>query len=219
MFEYSYNSMWFNSPGYLYLEVPDEVKTEITKSIEQIENGECDVSDFRHKLAGNLQKETSFPQTENLKYLVETLCLEWEKIFNNKKCYHREPIIRESMLQSSWSYELDALWINYAYKNDYNPVHNHTGSFSFVIWVDVPFLLEDEIKVYKESESISQSQFSFHFTNPYGKLINWSIPVDKTWNWRMVLFPANLYHSVSPFKTSDKPRISISGNLFLKVNY
>ena len=42
---------------------------------------------------------------------------------------------------------------------------------------------------------------------------NSPIPVEKGWEGKLVMFPSLLMHSVTPFRTSDDYRISISGNL------
>jgi hypothetical protein len=39
------------------------------------------------------------------------------------------------------------------------------------------------------------------------------VPVDKTFEGKMLFFPATLSHSVNPFYTSDDYRISIAGNI------
>ncbi|BCU96073.1 MAG: hypothetical protein CM15mV11_1480 [Caudoviricetes sp.] len=41
------------------------------------------------------------------------------------------------------------------------------------------------------------------------------IPLDKNYEWKMVLFPSRMYHGVNPFYTSDEYRVSISGNLYI----
>jgi hypothetical protein len=43
------------------------------------------------------------------------------------------------------------------------------------------------------------------------------LPVDKTWENVIVLFPAGLTHSVSPFYSSDDYRISVAGNIKFKT--
>ena len=41
--------------------------------------------------------------------------------------------------------------------------------------------------------------------------------IDKTWEGTIVMFPSWLNHSVYPFYTSDDYRISISGNIVVKI--
>ena len=44
-----------------------------------------------------------------------------------------------------------------------------------------------------------------------------ALPVDKTWEGMMLMFPSKLHHSVYPFYTSDEKRISVSGNISIKA--
>ena len=45
-----------------------------------------------------------------------------------------------------------------------------------------------------------------------------SIPVDKSFEGKMIMFPASQYHAVYPFYTSDEERITVSGNLKFKTS-
>ena len=45
-----------------------------------------------------------------------------------------------------------------------------------------------------------------------------SIPVDKSFEGKMLMFSASQYHAVYPFYTSDEERITVSGNLKFKTN-
>ena len=40
-----------------------------------------------------------------------------------------------------------------------------------------------------------------------------AIDVDKSFEGKMLMFPAKLQHLVYPFYTSDKERITVSGNI------
>ena len=41
--------------------------------------------------------------------------------------------------------------------------------------------------------------------------------VDKSYEGKILVFPAELMHSVNPFYTSDEYRITVSGNVIFKV--
>ena len=43
-------------------------------------------------------------------------------------------------------FELERVWVNIQRKGEFLPIHNHTGIYSFVIWADIPFNIEDEYK-------------------------------------------------------------------------
>jgi len=192
-------------------EVPEPVKEELNQTINSVENGEIQVEDFRKKLAGHLEKETSLPITPNIKYLVESMSVEYDKIFRDGK-HSMFDIYSQEMLDNV-NYELKTLWINYGKKHDFNPIHSHSGVYSFVIWVKLPYDMEEEQRMYNPNGNKTAS-FNFVHSSE-SELI--SHPVDiKEWN--MAFFSAKLNHCVYPFYTSDEYRISISGNIFAVVS-
>ena len=68
---------------------------------------------------------------------------------------------------------------------------------------------------YKECNGQETSSFQFQWNSPLGGLDSSHIPLDQSYEWKMVLFPSRMYHGVNPFYTSDDYRISISGNLYI----
>lgn len=211
-FTYNFNSHWFKSPGYLMCDVPECVKDELLETIKKIDSGEIEVEDNRKILAGHLEKETTLPITKNIKYLVESMCVEYDNIFLNGKPPLTH-IINEKNFNKKIFYRLETLWINYAKKYDFNPLHTHSGTYSFVMWVKIPYDLKEELSMYDPNGS-KTSLFCFKYLNSYGKITTQQIYVDKTYEWKMVLFPAELNHCVYPFYTSDEYRISIAGNVY-----
>jgi len=113
------------------------------------------------------------------------------------------------------SYKLNPPWVNFQRKHEYNPMHNHSGTFSFVIWLKIPYTIEQEKSAtnYVLEDKNNAGTFNFHYTDALGLLTSWSIPADRTYERRMIMFPASLNHSVNPFFSSDEFRISVSGNL------
>ena len=210
MIDYKYHTKWFQSPGYILLEVPPEVKEELEKSIEELD--EDTAQSYRNKLKGHLEKEWSLPITPKLSYLTETLAYEYAKQFYVEGASGLTEVYHEAQ---NCKYELMNLWINYQKKHDFNPLHNHSGAYSFVIWVQIPYDIEEEKKVYA-SNGVETSLFAFRYISPLGGIDTENLPLDKTWEWKMAFFPAKLNHTVNPFYTSDDYRISISGNVFLR---
>ena len=35
--------------------------------------------------------------------------------------------------------ELEDLWVNFQKEHEFNPIHDHNGAFSFVIWMKIPY--------------------------------------------------------------------------------
>ena len=117
-------------------------------------------------------------------------------------------------------------WVNFQKKYEYNPSHFHTGLYSFVIWHEIPYTLEDEEKLGPGKFGDGQNRnlngwFEFMLPNiehASSSFKNLKLPVDKKWNGMIALFPSKLNHLVHPFYTSDEYRITLSGNIQLKLN-
>ena len=215
MFNFDFQSEVFSSPGYLRCSLPEQVKKEVEDAIEKIDRGEIETCDKRSDLAGHLQKETTFPITPNLNYLLTALSGEYDKIFygNTNGSFH--PDFIKEFTENGYNFEfvLRDIWINYGKKYDFSPLHKHTGVYSFVLWVKIPYKFEDEEKVYPfTSDYGSSGKFKFYYpkANMPGCIANTT--VDSV-EWDLILFPSHLFHTVYPFYTSDEERISISGNL------
>ena len=204
--DFSYHTQWFKSPGYLSCEVPLVVREELSSSIAN--HG----GDARSTLRGHLEEEWHLDITPEVKKF--TRCLGYEYI----KRFGLQPSMgmAESMSDiDNTDLELKRLWVNYQRKYDFNPLHIHSGLFSFVIWVSVPYELEEERKRYPDTNGNETAAFMFQYNTALGGLDTEYLYVDKSFEWKMVFFPARLNHGVNPFYTSDDHRVSISGNVYL----
>ena len=115
----------------------------------------------------------------------------------------------------------ESMWCNFQRKYEFNPPHTHSGLLSFVVFVKIPYDLEEEHKVYpdvKTNPTIPIATSKFCFLNPNGTGISMDvINVDKSFEGKGFIFPSTQYHEVYPFYTSDDYRITVSGNLRYKV--
>ena len=68
----------------------------------------------------------------------------YEKKFKYMKCMGNQ----QTSLDEGMSYDLRLrqCWVNYMKKYEFNPLHNHSGLYSFVIFVKIPFDLNNEFK-------------------------------------------------------------------------
>ena len=117
---------------------------------------------------------------------------------------------------------LDQLWVNFQKKGEFQPIHDHSGTFSFVIWMDIPYDWKDEAKlpfVRPNNKIPPGGNFSFVFSNGNCRQVHErTISMSPEMNGYCCFFPSDLCHQVYPFYTSDKERISISGNITFKEN-
>ena len=116
---------------------------------------------------------------------------------------------------------LSELWVNFQKKGEFQPIHSHSGIFSFVIWMDIPYHSKDEAKLPFAKSSCKTpagGNFSFSTTTAVNRgLVECTIEMSPEMNGYCCFFPSDLFHQVYPFYTSDKDRISISGNIMYRT--
>ena len=190
---------------------------EIQEKIIHKNDTELKKIEYNNKLAGHIRHQYSL-SVESKNYLQEILKpVVTESVFKQNR-----PILlsdQNIVLCNSLKKD-DKCWVNFQKKYEFNPVHHHSGYLSFVIWMKIPYLMEEEnkheniIKKDDISENIN-GDFQFIYANEHG-VESVALRVDNRWEKRGVMFPSNLSHIVYPFYTSDDYRISISGNFWIK---
>ena len=115
---------------------------------------------------------------------------------------------------------LEPFWVNFQKETEFNPIHSHSGIFSFVIWVKIPTDWREQhaVPISANSNSPSASDFEFHYTSMLGHVQQEKFFLDKEAEGRMLFFPAKLMHQVYPFYECDEERISISGNILYDIS-
>ena len=115
------------------------------------------------------------------------------------------------------AFKLNSLWVNYQYKTEFNPYHDHGGIYSFAIWLKIPYDSKEQQNLpmfddmNKKNKKAGDFEFEYHDT--LGSIRNISYKLSKRYEGTMLFFPAKLRHCVYPFYETDEPRISIAGNL------
>ena len=117
-----------------------------------------------------------------------------------------------------------AAWVNINKKNEYVLPHIHRGLLSFVIWLKIPYDLKEELLHLETTNNISDilPGFAFIHQNQYQGQAGFRhhvVSLDKTFENKIILFPATLPHYVIPFQTSDEYRISVAGNIASTDNF
>ena len=121
------------------------------------------------------------------------------------------------VLTDNVPFVLQKLWINLQKKYEFNPIHNHGGVFSFIIPLNIPYKLEDEDNYFPKNSFAQHctSRLMFLVHETLGKAMTIEVNMDKSFENKMMMFPAKLQHQVYPFYTSDEHRITVSGNISL----
>ena len=202
----------FPSIGYLETKVPDHLFQKMVTAAYL--NQERNNITSKDSIAGHIEETYNLSLDKKDFNEVEDFVLDQCQKYVDEYDIFR---FMKSLPSTVVPLELKSIWSVFQKKHEYNPVHNHAGVFSFVIWVKIPYNLEDEYKHESVSKSCYKvgSLFSFHYTNSLGRVEDHLIEVDKSYEGTMILFPAELAHGVYPFFTSDETRISIAGNVGL----
>ena len=190
--------------GYLQSKLSKKELNHVNKMIDNKK------SRMNNNLAGNISNSYVLPTTDSY-FLKNIMAPNIEEYLKNYKD------IVPKVLTKDCPFCLDKLWVNFQKKHEFNPPHLHTGVFSFVIWTQIPYDYEKECKLnfIKDSNNKCPGSFSFLHTDFKGQVCTFEYHLSKKDEGTMLFFPANLMHQVFPFYTSDKERISISGNVCL----
>jgi|TARA_R100001015_G_C4633584_1_gene198749 hypothetical protein len=198
---------YFKNLGYVMDDVPEELLIKLKKIV-----NEKNLDKHNKDLAGNIEKEYLIPKALGyFEQYIMSLCKAYDEEFNY--------INSIDVNKNRHPFFLDQMWVNFQKKHEFNPIHTHTGVFSFVIWLQVPYTKEQEQENSpgKHGNTNVPGCFSFHYTNALGEINNEIIHADKSYEGKICLFPSKLRHSVSPFFSSDDYRISVSGNIMIEV--
>ena len=100
---------------------------------------------------------------------------------------------------------IDNLWVNYMQQHDCNPLHDHTGTISFIIYLnDVPELKTEKQRLNLTNNGPTPGSVMFTHNDERKEFF--------PSKGHFYLFPSNTLHMVIPYK-SDVTRISVSGNI------
>lgn len=193
-----------NDYGWYIEKVPQEILSRLGTQVDKIKNNFDNVIKINNKLIGEIEHEYNI-EGDNVVYdYIRAMVNE----FNVHCRYFKE---RHVELEKN-----PELWVNFQRKYEYNPLHQHYGIFSFVIWYQIPYTFKEEQKYgYKDKPSL-HGDFSFFKPCIVGNKTDIdaiNLNVDKSKEGYMVVFPASLHHGVYPFYSSDDYRISIAGNI------
>ena len=215
----------FNIDGYLIKKLPQDVYMDIKSIVDQIQNNFTKSIPINKKLEGQIDKEYLINLTEKSTQYIKQTIGEYNKENPNYLNLVYNDLGRLTSSPTKKSPETNPLiyngecWINFQEKYEYNPVHNHTGLFSFFIWYQIPYYKDKEVKYgagKDRGEKISHNgEFEFIVLNE-NNIISYPLGIDKTMEGYIALFPSSLYHVVYPFYTSEEYRITISGNIHLQ---
>ena len=206
-----------NNLGYIDEKMPDDVFKIV---LDEIDIAAGQKVPHNTKLVGNIEEQylMGFKNQVNM-YKLETylrgLAGIYEKKFNYMSCMGNQTMSLDE--GTSFDLRLRNCWVNFMKKYEFNPIHNHSGLYSFNIFVKVPYNLKEEFDSPRTQNKDQKFPgcFSFYCSNGLGEFVPHVVEADKEWEQVIILFPSITQHCVYPFYTSDDYRITVSGNLYL----
>jgi hypothetical protein len=194
-----FSELKLDNPGIITTRIPVRVFAELTADLQQ----QVDLKPvaYNQYLAGHIETELAYQIKDSFRKCLELTFDEYRKRFN---------------FYPNHSYNIDDdAWVNFQKKHEYNPIHYHFQDLSWVLWVTIPYELDEEISAphVRESNSKHASKFQFIYNKLDGGIGMHLIDIDKSYEGVMIMFPSYLKHQVYPFQTSDEYRISLAGNI------
>ena len=189
-------------PSIVKISIPEDIISAMNIYVEEIikDKEKLKENDEGHKLAGNVYQEflldTDFMKKIKWANFLGLVCEKWvwrEKAVKLKK------------------FQIIKSWIVRQFKNEYNPIHYHSGNISGVGYLKVPS---------KMGETLQKNKT----INNNGKLIlidgSKKIFCSPTYTITpkvgdFYLFPSYLMHTVYPFSDTEEERRSVSFNAII----
>mgnify|MGYP001185681962 CR=1 FL=1 len=168
---------------------------------------------YKSKLAGQIHESNKLVDKSNWfwQHTLAPLCIKYKEEFRN--------LGSNIPVNQKHPYYLQQFWVNYQKEGEFNPIHDHTGVYSFVVWMKIPTRHFEQNKnpISLKSGDHVISSFQFHYVNILGGNSNHTYEMNPEMEGTILFFPAKLMHCVYPFYNCDEDRISISGNITLNT--
>ena len=201
----------FPNVGAIEGQLPKDTVDSLWKLIEESKK---QPEDMKSELAGNI---SSSIRLDGNSPLIEDFVTNVIRSFIEQNINSFGPPWRATM-EKGQGFILESLWANFQKKHEFNPPHDHSGVYSFVIWMQIPtsYAEQKKLPICANSNADNHiSNFAFSYTNTLGRISTFAYNMEKEAEGYMVMFPSELKHEVFPFYENDGERISISGNVVI----
>jgi len=203
----------FPNIGVVEAQLPEDVVKNIWKVIKKARKKP---EDMKGELAGNISSSIKLDGDAPLlkEFVGELLPKFIDSHINSYGAPWR------ATMKEGEGWNLESLWVNFQKKHEFNPPHDHSGVYSFVIWMQIPtsYAEQKKLPICAESNADNHiSNFAFSYTNTMGRVSTFAYNMEKEAEGYMVMFPSQMLHQVFPFYENDGERISISGNVDIRA--
>ena len=199
----------FPNIGVVEAQLPEDVVANIWTVINEARE---QPEDMKPELAGNI---SSSIRLDSSSPLLEEFVSKTIPSFMDSHMQNYGPPWR-AVMKEGQGFTLESLWVNFQKQHEFNPPHDHSGVYSFVIWMQIPtsYAEQKKLPICAESNADNHiSNFAFSYTNTLGRVSTFAYNMEKEAEGYMVMFPSQMLHQVFPFYDNDGERISISGNI------
>ena len=182
-------------PKIAIIKIPKKIINKINDEVDDVLNDKRKLkkSDYSNKLVGQVKQEIKLSSNFIKKNLLKFISYNVKKYI--KKCIKKD--VKKINLKN--------LWVVRQFKNEYNPIHFHSGNISGVGYLKIPKNITKGRKRLKTNGTIDFIHGSKSFLN--NSLFNHNPKVGD-----LILFPNYLMHTAYPFKR-DGERRSFSFNI------
>jgi len=201
-----------NQP-WVYVKLPNKTIVHLWNIIENVDN-----NIMNSELAGNISKSIEVKDTDNylfennLNYYCEYMFYSiWDNYYN----VHIHKTIPPP------KFKLGKMWVNYQKQHEFNPIHKHSGMFSFVIMMKIPTDSKEQhdLPISKNSIFPCASNFQFLIGKENGHADTVNVELSPEDEGKMFFFPSWLCHQVYPFYGTEEDRITIAGNIIPDMEF
>ena len=182
-------------PKIAVIKIPKNIIVKINKEVDKIISSKSRLkkSDYSSNLVGQVKQEIRLSNRFVNKFLLRFIKSNIKKYL--KKCLNK----------NATKINLKSFWIVRQFKNEYNPIHFHSGNISAVGYLKIPKNITKSKKRLKTNGTIDFIHGSKSFLS--NSLYNHNPKVGD-----MIIFPNYLMHTAYPFKREGERR-SFSFNL------
>ncbi len=182
-------------PKIAILKIPKNLINKINKEVDNIliDKKKLKKSDYSNKLVGQVKQEIKLSSNFIKKNLLKFIGDSVKKYINKSSKRKAKKIVLRNM------------WVVRQFKNEYNPIHFHSGNISGVGYLKIPKNITKSRKRLKTNGTIDFIHGSKSFLN--NSLFNHNPKIGD-----LILFPNYLMHTAYPFKREGERR-SFSFNI------
>ena len=182
-------------PKIAVIKIPKNIIVKINNEVDKIISSKSRLkkSDYSSNLVGQVKQEIRLSNRFVNKFLLRFIRSNIQKYL--KKCLNK----------NATQINLKSFWIVRQFKNEYNPIHFHSGNISAVGYLKIPKNITKSKKRLKTNGTIDFIHGSKSFLS--NSLYNHNPKVGD-----MIIFPNYLMHTAYPFKREGERR-SFSFNL------